>query len=302
MKTLIIYFSQTNNTRKIAERITDGIIDATGQCDIKPLNDVDTKSLPEYDLIGLGSPVFYYREPFNVRNFIESLPELNGQHWFVFCTHGNVVGNFFPSVADRLKKKNALVIGFHNTYADITVPYYPRPSYTSGHPDPMDLEEARIFGREIAERTPRITDQNSPLIPPPGPVSSEGWIKDSYRLTEEVLKQVMPKLCLNTETCIQCHECEENCPVQGIYIEADPPRLQSPCIFCFRCVTICPTASIGADWEPLLAMVPANYKRYKEELDRVTARGEFRWLIEPDSINLADPLYKQREREIKNMK
>jgi flavodoxin len=38
MKTLIIYFSQTGNTRKIAECIQDGIIDVAGQCDIKTMN------------------------------------------------------------------------------------------------------------------------------------------------------------------------------------------------------------------------------------------------------------------------
>ena len=30
------------------------------------------------------------------------------------------------------------------------------------------------------------------------------------------------------------------------------------------------------------------------------ARGEFRWLIDPETINCDDPLYKQREREIKS--
>ena len=105
MKTLIICFSQTNNTLKIAECIRTGIIETTGQCDFTSLNDVDTKSLLEYDLVGLGSPVFYYREPFNVRDFIESLPDLNGRHWFVFCTHGNVIGNFFPSVTEKLTAK-----------------------------------------------------------------------------------------------------------------------------------------------------------------------------------------------------
>ena len=59
MKTLIIYFSQTENTRKIAECIYDGIIDAKNQCDIKPLKDVDVKSLSDYDLVGIGAPVFY---------------------------------------------------------------------------------------------------------------------------------------------------------------------------------------------------------------------------------------------------
>jgi putative effector of murein hydrolase len=47
-------------------------------------------------------------------------------------------------------------------------------------------------------------------------------------------------------------------------------------------------------------MAPANYARYKKELDKVAARGEFRWLIDPETIVFDDPLYKQRQREIKD--
>ena len=300
MKSLIICFSQTGNTRSIAKCIHDGIVEVTSQCDTKALNDIDVKNLSDYDLVGIGSPVFYLKEPFNVRDFIEALPDLNGQHWFVFCTHGNTVGNFFPSVTEKLKKKGAIVIGFHNTYANITVPFYPRPSYTSGHPDPYDLEQAKQFGREIAERSPAIKNQKSILITPPYAVSSEKWIQESNVLTEEFLKRVLPKLSINIDTCIQCHECEENCPVQGIDIQDNPPRIQNPCIYCWRCVNICPTLSIGANWELLVRMAPANYARYKKELDKVTARGEFRWLVKPESIILDDPLYKQREREVKS--
>jgi ferredoxin len=179
MKTLIVCFSQTGNTRTIAERIQRGIIETGSICDLVGLKDVATSSLSDYDLIGIGAPVFYYQEPFNVRDFIEALPEREGQHWFVFCTHANIIGNFFPSVAD-------------------------------------------------------------------------------------------------------------------------PPRIQTPCIYCWRCVTICPTLSVEADWEPLVAMAPQNYARYKKELDRVAANGDFRWLIDPESIVFDDPLYKQRQRHVRD--
>jgi flavodoxin len=45
MKSLVIFFSQTGNTRKIAECIHDGIIDVTGQCDITDLNNIDVNLL-----------------------------------------------------------------------------------------------------------------------------------------------------------------------------------------------------------------------------------------------------------------
>jgi flavodoxin/ferredoxin len=302
IKTLIISFSQTGNTEKIGRRIQEGVINTTGQCDFIPLNEIDISSLKTYDLIGIGSPVFFYKEPFNVRDFITFLPDLNGQNWFVFCTHGNVIGNFFPSVASRLKNKNANVIGYFHSYAGITVPYYPEFSYTSGHPDSHDLEQATIFGHTIADLSPKIKDGTSPLIPTPEPVSSEEWIKESQILSEDYLKQVTPKFTYSPDTCIKCYKCRDNCPVDGIDIEKTPVLLQDPCIFCYRCITICPTLSINANWKTYIERAPSNYKRYKRELDRATEKGEFRWLVDPDIVDVSDSLIEQRERELKRKK
>ena len=84
MKTLIICFSQTGNTRKVGEYIRDGIMEETEFCEMTDLAGVDTKQLDQYDLVGLGCPVFYYQEPENVRRFIEELPDLNDKNWFLF--------------------------------------------------------------------------------------------------------------------------------------------------------------------------------------------------------------------------
>ena len=123
MKTLIICFSQTGNTQKVAEEIRDGIIETTGSCNILSLSEVNQKSFSDYDLVGLGCPVFYYREPINVRRFIEGLPELKGKQWFIFCSHGSVMGLTLHSMKKGLEKKGITVIGSHHTYADGFLPF-----------------------------------------------------------------------------------------------------------------------------------------------------------------------------------
>jgi len=298
MKTLIIYFSQTGFTRKVAERIRDGIVQVTGSCDVTSLADVDERALAGYDLVGLGCPVFYYKEPFNVRDFMQGLPELKDKKWFVFCTHGSVMGNTLILMAEALKRKGILVVGYHDTYADGSIPFYPYPTLTTGHPDELEYEEARNFGREVAERSRRIAEGERDLIPEPGPKDQE-WTDAADMLSLEFMDQVMPRMRIDEEKCTHCQECVENCPVGGIDVEADPPRIQDPCIYCWYCAKICPELAIEADWDGLVALAPENYARYRKALDEAAARGEFRWLIDPDSLDLDDPLYKQREREIK---
>jgi ferredoxin len=296
MKALIVYFSQTGFTRRIAERICVGIAEVVGSCEMTTLEDLTESKRTEFDLIGLGTPVFYFQEPFHVQDFIEGLPEQEGRHWFPFCTHGSVLGNTLASMTERLKKRGAVVVGTHHTYADGTLPFYPHPTLTTGHPDAIEEDEARAFGREIAERSRRVAAGESDLVPEPEAVAEE-WVQAAAGLTPEFLRAVMPPLRIDAEKCTLCRECEGNCPVQGIDVEADPPRIQDPCVFCWHCAKTCPTLAIEGDWDPLVANAPETYARYRRELDKAAARGEFRWLVDPDSLDFDDPLYKQRQRE-----
>jgi len=152
LKILMICFSQTGNTRKIADCIQQGIVEQTNHCHICDLETARQKDLSIYDLVGLGCPVFYYQEPYNVRDFLAELPLLPGKLWFLFCSHGSIIGNTFHSMTSEFKRKEVTVIGYHDTYADAWLPFYPHPTYTSGHPDEHELKAARIFGSEIVKK------------------------------------------------------------------------------------------------------------------------------------------------------
>ncbi len=298
MKALIICFSQTGFTRKVAERIRDGIVETGGRCDLLTLREVKTDSLADYDLVGLGTPVFYYNAPFNVREFMQGLPQLPDRQWFVFCSHGSVMGNTLIYMAEALMAKGIRVVGYHDTYSDGTIPFYPYPTLTTGHPDEEEYEEARAFGREIAERSRCIAAGEPGLIPEPGEKDEE-WSRQAESFSLDFLSKVMPPMHIDEERCVQCGECVEACPVDGIDPEADPPRIQDPCIYCYHCAKLCPEVAITADWDKVVPIAPANYQRYREVLEGAAARGEFRWLMDPDSLDFDDVLYKQRERERK---
>jgi ferredoxin len=259
---------------------------------------VEAGELADYDLVGLGCPVFYYKEPLNVRDCIENLPEQRGKHWFIFCSHGSVVATTMISMNERLTRKGAVVVGSFDAYSDATLPFYPYPTLTTGHPDERDLAEAREFGMEVVGRSRRVAEGDSSMVFTPRPVTDEWTIDEAEILSAEFMDQVMPKLHINVERCTLCGICEDNCPVNGIDVEADPPRIQSPCIYCWYCAKSCPDLAIETDWTPLVNMAPDQYARYRQALDNAHARGEYRWLIDPDTLDLANPLYLQREREL----
>jgi flavodoxin/ferredoxin len=298
MKTLILYFSMSGYTRRVAEHIRDGIVKETGQCDLIDLANADTRSVAEYDLVGLGCPVYYYKEPFNVSDFIDSLPLLSGKHWFVFCTHGSVMGKTLVSMSERLQKRGVVVIGHFHVYADATAPFFPYPVPTSGHPDRREYEQAQAFGREITERSSRIAQGEVNLVPTPDPVP-EQWAQLADMLTREALPQMFPPLHVDLEKCTFCHACEDSCPVGGIDVEADPPRIQSPCVYCYQCPMVCPTLAIDADWETIDTSFGENlFAMYLQELEKAEARGEFRRYVDPETIDLQDSQLMQRRRKL----
>lgn len=58
MKSIVIYYSPTGNTRKVAKAIRKGMEQKAGKCDIAQVKDLDPSDVDQYDLIGLGSPVW----------------------------------------------------------------------------------------------------------------------------------------------------------------------------------------------------------------------------------------------------
>ncbi len=300
MKTLLIYFSQTGYTRKAAERIRDGAEEMGADCELIAIKDVDINALKDYDLVGLGCPVFYYQAPVNVKKFVESLPNLRGKRWFVFCSHGCMRGIALESMADGLKRKGVEVIGYYDIYADATAPFIPFPTYTTGHPDEKDYAEALSFGKEIISRARLIEAGEQCKIPVPKPVELN-WRLSAELFTPLVMDTYLPKIEVDLLKCTLCHTCEKNCPVSGIDIEAYPPRLQDPCIYCYRCVMVCPETALNAkdsDWKMLYDELPASYAKFRKKLKREVNKGKFRWQMNPDSVDFVDTQLKQRKRKL----
>ncbi|MFX1276435.1 MAG: EFR1 family ferrodoxin [Promethearchaeota archaeon] len=285
MKVLIIYFSQTGNTEKIAKKIQNGINKSGNDCQIENILDVKLEQIKIFDLIGLGTPTFFYREPRNIKKFINNLEPVNQKHCFLFCTHGSQIGNTFYYMKEALINKGYLIIGTFDSYSDASIQFYPTPWHTTGHPDEIELNEAEDFGKNICNISLKVHDGDLSLVPEIQLITDTLWAQESSQLTLDILRRGSPRFTINQEKCTQCLQCQNKCPSNAINIEIDPPEIQNEgCIFCWFCEKLCPEGAIEADWEAMKIRNRKNLTMYVKFLEEAEKEGKFRPYIDYKKI------------------
>ena len=298
MKSIIVYFSQTGNTRKIATAIYAGMSPVVEQCDIRRLKDVNPNGdLKDYDLIGLGAPVWGEGMP-HIMGFIDNITRVEGKHAFAFCTHGTYPRSFLSSVVPGLTQRGLTVIGWNDWHGSVCIPMMPKPYFTDGHPDEIDLKEARDFGRDLVERSRRIYQGERHLIP----VFSRGRDYDEIYgtmgrvLSEECAKAGSYPFKVNLDKCNQCNLCVENCPTNSIDFSESPPIFRPNYARCWFCEQICPQGAIEYNWEPAAAATRKDFLRiFVPTLKKAEERGHFRKLVPDESVGYDTPWYKIKQ-------
>ena len=251
--------------------------------------------LKKYDLIGLGGPVWHRREPSHMMKFIEyTMNGVEGKYGFAFCTHGLYPGHFLARVVPIMTQRGLIVIGWNNWYCSVNLPEKPKPYFTDGHPDEIDLKEAKHFGREMGERSRKIyagEDQLIPVLPKgrdydelyPGPEGKRRLDKEGKN-AKQWARLSLPSFdyMINREKCgyPKCTVCMDNCPTQSIDLSASPPILKETCDRCWYCEQICPRGAIEIDWDPIARFFDKHViKEYIKVSEEAEAKGRFRRLV-----------------------
>jgi flavodoxin/NAD-dependent dihydropyrimidine dehydrogenase PreA subunit len=257
MKSVIVYYSATGSTAKIARAIHRGMKETMETCDIIPVKKANPGDMQGYDLIVIGGPVWHCRDTVNLRQFIYNMPVMEGKMCAMFCCHGALPVGFFAQVASVLKTKRMSIIGWEDWFVDVKqVLHMPYPYPTSGHPDDIDLKEAEDFGREIAARAARIAAGEKGLIPELPKRGSNGEDLWSLRIFSksqaglpDMFSKIPNKRTINVSKCSypECTACIDNCIVNCFDFSINPPVQKSGCIGCDICDKICPRGAIEID-------------------------------------------------------
>jgi flavodoxin len=146
MKTVIIYKSvHRGNTKKIAEAFAE-----TLEADLFDLKDANKEIIKEYDLIGFGSGIYYYRPHKKLRKFVEELDNVENKKAFHFSTSGD--GRYYDWLEKKLSSKGFEVIGeFHckGYYAYSIKGIISREGLNKGRPNEEDFNNVRKFAESL---------------------------------------------------------------------------------------------------------------------------------------------------------
>jgi flavodoxin len=101
MKTCIVYFSQTGNTKMFADEISKSL-------KIEDVFDMTTMSpsdVATYDLLILGTPVHGFNPSKESVDFVQNLPNASNKKSILFCTCRLWKGRVFGKLKKELKNK-----------------------------------------------------------------------------------------------------------------------------------------------------------------------------------------------------
>lgn len=148
MNAIIVYVSiHHRNTEKIARAMAE-VLNAEL---VKPW-EITPEELLNYDLIGFGSGIYYWKHHKALFDPIEKLPTVKGKKTFIFSTAGiNIPFINHRKLRNALKRKGFEIVGEFSCRGWDTNGWLAKiGGLNKGHPDDRDLERARRFAKRLA--------------------------------------------------------------------------------------------------------------------------------------------------------
>lgn len=149
-KIIVIYYSQTGNTKKMAELITEGAKKEGVEAIVKDIKDVNVSELLNYEGIILGSPTYYGTMAYQIKKLLDDSvkfhSKLVGKVGAAFSSSANIAGGNETTILDIL---NAMLIHGMIIQGDSQGDHYG--PVAIGAPDNRSTKECLRLGSRVAK-------------------------------------------------------------------------------------------------------------------------------------------------------
>jgi len=154
-KAIVIYYSRTGNTKKMAQIIAESMNEADLQTVCKSVSDIKAEELLDYDAIVIGSPTYYGHMAGPVKQLIDDTvsfhSKLDGKVAAAFTSSANIGGGNETTIIGMIE---AMLIAGCVVQGDPKGDHYGPVSI--GKPDERVQQQCLRRGRRIAELTKKL--------------------------------------------------------------------------------------------------------------------------------------------------
>ncbi|MDD4956626.1 MAG: flavodoxin domain-containing protein [Candidatus Omnitrophica bacterium] len=155
-KIIVLYFSGTGNTKRMAEYVSEGAKDVPGtDVDVRSVEDFRVEELEAFDGMIIGSPTYYGTMAYQIKKLLDDSVVLHGRlvgrAGAAFSSSANIGGGNETTILSILSAMliHGMVVqgmekGGH--YGTVAI----------GRPDKRAEEQCRELGRRVAELVQKV--------------------------------------------------------------------------------------------------------------------------------------------------
>lgn len=271
MKVLILYFSATGNTAKIAEVIEEKFEEVgvgVTMSDITPYGNRQRKiDFEPYQAVVFGAPIHSSRAPRAVRDWLRTL-DGQGKKCSMFFTYGGFgVHPTHYSTRQILEEQNFIVVS--------SAEFLSAHTFNLGgwraledRPDEIDFDVAKDY---VELTYKRFTGEDDRIL---GELEKTEHTEEQLDSIEALRFKVLTQLpTRGGEECSMCLVCEELCPTGAMKAESGEAD-KKKCIACLACVSNCPEKvlkinDMSNSWSVKLDMAKVTEESIKEQKSKI---------------------------------
>lgn len=240
MTVLILYFSGTGNTKKVAEDIKECLMKRNLSVIMRSIEEEIDLTKIAYDYLIIGCPKYYeYPVMFMLDYLKQNLQRQERQiPSMAFCTQASPLKTNYSGLKRLLRKKN------HNLTVEVSFPYANNMTIFQFYKatEPSDLMEKQ---KDIQKRIGPLLEAflNGEILEE----HIQAWQKPLYYLVAVGFTKLMPIFAMKfsaDESCTHCGLCAKRCPMKNIKMTQGRPEFKKNCLFCMRCINSCPVNAI----------------------------------------------------------